>query len=307
MGRLEDLCVALCVAQGTLHPETRPRHHVVFCGDHGAAPRVSAWPQVVSSLVARTIGRGRGVSSAIARTFDADTSVVDVALCHPFACEDAGPGVSLRAARVRSGTGDMTETDALPEAACAAAWRVGAAEAERAAERGVRVLVPGETGIGNTASAAAIVALILDVDSDPLVGRGAGADDAQLERKRAAVRAAVGRARAAHDTRRGRLRAVAGAELVAMAGCMARGAELGMVVILDGALAAAAALLALELGEGSAPRRTGGSRRTSAPSRARRWRFVDSAWSRGSSGASASGKAVARSCSSPCSTPPRRS
>lgn len=253
MGRLEDMCVALCVAQGTLQPQTRPRSHVVFCGDHAAAPQTSAWPSVVSSLVARTIGRGRGVSSALARVFDAQTRVVDVALAHPLDGSLVGEGVELRHARVVDGVRDMASADALTEAECAAAWRVGADEAELAAARGIRVLVPGETGIGNTASAAAIVALVLGVDSDDLVGRGAGADEAQLERKRACVRSSVQRARAAHAATRARLRAVAGAELVAMAGCMARASELGLVVVLDGALAAAAALLALELHTGAAP------------------------------------------------------
>lgn len=243
MGLLEGLCVALCVAQDTLAPATRPRLHLVFCGDHGAAQHTSAWPQVVSSLVARTIARGRGVSSALARTFDARTRVVDVALAHPLVVAVPPPGVEVRQARIVDGVRDMTCSDALAEAECEAAWRVGAEEAEQAAASGIRVLVPGETGIGNTASAAAIATLVLGLDSDELVGRGAGADEEQLARKCAAVRAAVERARREHRQLRGQLRAVAGAELVAMAGCMARGAELGLVVVLDGALAAAAALL----------------------------------------------------------------
>lgn len=253
MGRLEDLCVALCVAQGTLAPATRPRAHVVFCGDHGAAARTSAWPQAVSSLVARTIGRGRAVSSALAACFDAQTRVVDVALAAGLDASTSAVGVELREAKVVAGARDMTLEDALTADECRAAWRVGADEAELAAARGVRILVPGETGIGNTASAAAIVALVLDADTDALVGRGAGADDGQLLRKRVAVRTAVERARAVHASLRERLRSVAGAELVAMAGCMARAAELGLVVVLDGALAAAAALLAIHLHEGSAP------------------------------------------------------
>ncbi|MEY2745788.1 MAG: hypothetical protein RL112_830 [Planctomycetota bacterium] len=245
MGRLEDLAEALCVAQGTLSPRTKPRLHLVFCGDHAAAVATSAWPSSVSALVARTLGRGGAVSSVLARRFDAPTRVVDVSLFGECGLEvGCADGVEFHAARLAPGAMDIRHEDALSVEQHEACWRLGASEAERAAQRGVRLLVPGEVGIGNTASAAAMAILALGLSVEDATGRGAGCDDAQHAAKRRAVAQAVERAASNHASLEGRLRAVAGGELVAMAGAMARASELGLVSVLDGALAAAAGLLA---------------------------------------------------------------
>jgi len=243
LGRLEELAIELCVAQGTVRPLTNPRLHLVWCADYASAAHTSAWPSHVSALVARTLARGSGVSSVWARRFHATTRIVDVGLAHDPHFASAHPSIETHSYRVVSGVRDMVVEDALTSEEHAACWAAGRAEAERAAAQGVRVLVPGEIGIGNTASAAAIAALVLQLTPHELVGRGAGADEEQLARKRTAVANMVARARACHEHVTDQLRSVAGAELVAMAGCMQRAAELGLVVILDGALAAAAALL----------------------------------------------------------------
>jgi nicotinate-nucleotide--dimethylbenzimidazole phosphoribosyltransferase len=243
LGRLEELAIALCMAQGTVRPVTSPRLHLVWCADYASAVHTSAWPSHVSALVARTLARGGGVSSVWARRFQATTRIVDVGLAHDPQFASAHASIETHTSKVVSGVRDMLVHDALTSEEHTACWANGQAEAERAAAQGVRVLVLGEVGIGNTASAAAIATLVLQLPSEDLVGRGAGADDGQLARKRTAVAGMVVRARRCHKHLTDQLRAVAGAELVAMAGCMQRAAELGVVVILDGALAAAAALL----------------------------------------------------------------
>jgi nicotinate-nucleotide--dimethylbenzimidazole phosphoribosyltransferase len=247
MGRLEDLAEALCVAQRSMAPCTTPRLHLVFCGDHAAASATSAWPSSVSALVARTLGLGGAVSSVLARRFDASTRVVDVAL-HGECGLEAGcaEGVEFHAARLVPGAKDIRHEDALSSEQFEACWRLGVSEAERAAQRGVRLLLPGEVGIGNTASAAAMAMLVLGLPVGDATGRGAGCDDAQHEAKRRAVAQAVARATERHAAPLERLRAVAGAELVAMAGALSGASQLGLTSVLDGALAAAAGLLARE-------------------------------------------------------------
>ena len=45
LGRLEHLAVRLALTQGRIDPRTKPRHVVLFAGDHGCvADGVSAWP-----------------------------------------------------------------------------------------------------------------------------------------------------------------------------------------------------------------------------------------------------------------------
>ncbi len=53
------------------------------------------------------------------------------------------------------------------------------------------LLALGEIGIGNTTVAAALVALLLDLDADTVVGLGSGADSAILDRKRDVITRAL--------------------------------------------------------------------------------------------------------------------
>jgi len=108
-------------------------------------------------------------------------------------------------------------------------------------------------GIGNTTAAACLTMLLAGVDADTATGRGAGADDAMLARKRAIVASACDAARPllAADPRAAVAR-VAGFEIVAMAGCFAVAAEAGLTLLLDGYVATAAALVAERLAPGTA-------------------------------------------------------
>jgi nicotinate-nucleotide--dimethylbenzimidazole phosphoribosyltransferase len=109
----------------------------------------------------------------------------------------------------------------------------------------VRVLAAGEMGIGNTTPAACLAMLLADVPLAAAVGRGAGADDATLKRKRQVVEQAVHRARQQWiHSPLAAIAAVGGLEIAAMAGLFAEAHEAGLTVLLDGYVAGAAALVA---------------------------------------------------------------
>ena len=75
------------------------------------------------------------------------------------------------------------------------ALSIGRSEARRAHDDGMLVVAAGEMGIGNTTSASCLAVLLADVALDQAVGRGAGADEAILARKRQVVEQAAERAR----------------------------------------------------------------------------------------------------------------
>jgi nicotinate-nucleotide--dimethylbenzimidazole phosphoribosyltransferase len=115
------------------------------------------------------------------------------------------------------------------------------------------LLLLGEMGIGNTTPAACLTMLLAGAAADVAVGRGAGADDATLANKRQIVGAAVARARpmlAAEPE--AAIAAVAGFEIIAMAGCFATAARAGLTLLLDGYVTTAAALVAEHLHPGTA-------------------------------------------------------
>lgn len=248
LGRLEELAVQLAVAQGTLSPVTHPRRLVLFAADHGVvAQGVTPWPQAVTTAMVATILSGRASSTALAAAHGVDVRIIDAGLVQP----PEGPLPShFRSAPVAPGTADLATGPAMDTAQFDAAWALGASEAEAAMAAGYRLLIAGEMGIGNTTASACLTHALTGADADTATGSGAGAVAAMRLHKRAIVEQAVARL----GTARGKtaLAAIAGFEIVAMAGFYASGAAAGAVLVLDGYVATAAALIAEALAPGTA-------------------------------------------------------
>lgn len=248
LGRLEALAVELAVAQGILRPLTRPRRLVLFAADHGVvAQGVTAWPQAVTTAMVATIFAGRASSTALASAHGVDVRTVDAGMVQP----PKGPfPPHFRSAPVAPGTCDLAIRPAMNTAQFDAAWALGADEASAAVAGGFRLLIAGEMGIGNTTASACLTHALTGVDADTATGSGAGADVAMRLHKRAIVEQAVARLNGAHD--KAALAAIAGFEIVAMAGFYAAGAAAGAALLLDGYVTTAAALIAEALAPGTA-------------------------------------------------------
>lgn len=251
LGRLEALAARLAVVQQRLDPETKPRAITLFAADHGVvAQGVSAWPSAVTGLMMGTIISGRASSAALATAQGCTLRLVDVGALAPP--PEPWPD-HFRLAAVAPGTADLSQGPAMTLDQFDRAWAIGAEEAERALAAGNHILLTGEMGIGNTTPAACLTALLTGIAVDVAVGRGAGADDTVLAIKRQIVADAVARANAVlpHDPRAA-IAAVAGFEIVAMAGFFAAGAAAGATLLLDGYVATAGALIAERLVPGTA-------------------------------------------------------
>jgi nicotinate-nucleotide--dimethylbenzimidazole phosphoribosyltransferase len=242
LGRLEALAIRLAMTQGSLAPATRPRRLLVFAGDHGVvAAGVGLWPDAVTTAMMQVMLAGRASCTALARSAGAEMVLVDAGSKAP---SFAAPG--YRDWRVARGTANLADGPAMDLAGFEAALAVGARAAAEAAADGIRVLALGEMGIGNTTTAACLTALLAEASTASVVGPGAGATPETHARKLAIVEAAVSRARVMPD-RRAAIAAVAGYELVAMAGCLMEARHRGLTVVLDGFLAGAGALVAQAL------------------------------------------------------------
>ncbi len=248
LGRLEEVAASLCRMQQTLRPVARPRRLVVFAADHGVTEAgVSMWPNTVTGLMIRNIVQGGAACSVLARATDTELVLVDVGSLSEPLPETA----TYRPRLVRRASRNLAVEPALTREEFWAAWQVGAAEADLAAAQGVRVVAGGEMGIGNSTPAACLTVLLTESDPLDCVGHGAGADEASLGRKRRVVQTAV-------ETARRYLTAdpvacyaaVAGLEIVALAGFYARAAQLRRVIVVDGFIATAGALLAEALQPG---------------------------------------------------------
>jgi nicotinate-nucleotide--dimethylbenzimidazole phosphoribosyltransferase len=250
LGRLEELA---CWFAGRLRSPTpeMPRCEIfVFAGDHGVATRgVSAFPQAVTLAMLANFAHGGAAINVLAALEGCRIEVVDVGV----ASSDAPPA-GIRNERIRRGSRDLVSGPALTLEEVAAALAVGARCASEALQRGAQLLIAGEMGIANTTSAACLICAYTGAWPARVVGRGTGVDDAGLERKVAAVQAALQRAKGERDSITAPvaegvsiLAQLGGFEIAAMAGFYLETARRGIPVLLDGYISAAAALAAVAI------------------------------------------------------------
>ncbi|TDB81788.1 nicotinate-nucleotide--dimethylbenzimidazole phosphoribosyltransferase [Micromonospora sp. KC721] len=248
LGALEDLSVRLAGLAGTCPPPLpEPAAVAIFAGDHGVhAQGVTPWPQEVTVQMIGNFLAGGAVVNAFARQAGATVTVVDVgvATVPPVGAAEVSVGPRLVAANVRRGTRDMTVTAALTRDEARAAVETGVRVADELVDAGAGILLTGDMGIGNTTPSAALIAAFTGVDPAAVTGRGTGVDDETYQRKIDVVRAALRRHRPDPVDPLGVLAAVGGLEHAALVGLILGGAARRVPVLLDGVIAASAALAA---------------------------------------------------------------
>lgn len=248
LGRFEELAARLCEVQQTLSPQTSPRRLAIFAGDHGVASTgVTVWPAAVTNLMLVNMCQGGAASTVLAEQSGTEVVLVNVGTTDDPITElpAENSGIRYRSRRVCNGTHNLAIEPALTLDEFRLAWMTGDDEARSAAESQVKVVIAGEMGIGNTTSASCLAMLLADVPLANAVGQGAGANERSLSHKRSVVKEAVARAREIWQRDPvAAIASVAGLEIVAMAGFFVAAHRLGLTIILDGAVASSAALIA---------------------------------------------------------------
>lgn len=245
LGRLEDAGIRLsAIARRCPPPVPEPATVAVFAADHGVlAEGISPWPQEVTAQMVANFGAGGAAVNVLARHVGAQVVVVDVGVA-----ADLPDIPGLRRAKVRAGTDNLAKGPAMSEREAGEALDVGAALAAELVGGGARCLLTGDMGIGNTTPSAALIAALCGRGAAQVTGRGTGIDDERMARKVEIVEAAVARA---NDERAAGplalLASIGGLEIAALAGYIVGGADAGVPVLLDGVIAAAAAVVAAAL------------------------------------------------------------
>ncbi len=240
LGRLADLWVWAAGVQGRCPPRPFGRVRVVLlAGDHGiTAAGVSTHPAGTTMRLVDAVLSGAAPVCSLARSAGAGIRVLDLAV-------DGPTPASIGQHKVCLGSGQIDRVDALTEAEARQAYNAGRQIADEEVDAGADLLVPAELGVGSATAAATIVSVLTGAEPVEVMSPGGAIDDDTWMRRLAAVRDARRRVRGRSDPLT--LLAVAGgADLAAMAGLLSQSAVRRTPVLLDGALAAAAALLARE-------------------------------------------------------------
>lgn len=242
LGRLERLAVQVGLLQRSDRPRLEAPQLVVFAADHGlAAQGVSAFPGEVTAQMVENFLQGGAAVNVLARQHGLALTVVDAGIGVAIA-----PRAGLVDRKIALGSADASVEPAMTRAQC-----LDAVEQGREVVRGLpgNVLLLGEMGIGNTSSAALLLARLAGLDVAACTGRGTGLDDAGLARKLSVLR----RVLALHAEAREPLDALAafgGFEIAMMVGAALQAAQERRLIVVDGFIVGAAILVASRLDAG---------------------------------------------------------
>lgn len=146
----------LATITGQMKPRVSPPGIIVFAADHGVAEEgVSAYPQEVTAQMVRNFLQGGAAINVFARQIGALLEVADVGVAQPL--EASG----LVSRKVRYGTANFLKEPAMSQEEAVAAIEAGIERAEALIKRGIKSLIVGEMGIGNTTASSAMLAAFL--------------------------------------------------------------------------------------------------------------------------------------------------
>ncbi len=240
LGRLEELAMQFCLVHRNVKAECKKLAVFTFAGDHGiTAEGVAPFPSEVTTQMVMNMAAGGAAVSVMCREAGIEYKVVDVGVASEIPSHP-----SIVSAKVAKGTKNFAKEAAMTAVELEAAFCVGF---NCAANSGTDLLGMGEMGIGNSSSAAALYALLLDLPGDKTVGAGTGSAGAMLDKKRVVIADAVAFHKKDWDgTAFDAMRRVGGLELAAMAGFVVGAASVNTPVVVDGFISSAAAFAAMK-------------------------------------------------------------
>lgn len=242
LGQLETLAKQICLVQHTTQPSLQKPSIIVFAADHGlAAAGVSAYPQAVTAQMVHNFVHQGAAINVFCRQNQLQLSIVDAGVASDF--ERSLPIVHEK---VGYGTANCLHQKALSSTQLEQCFSVGKQQIEELKAQDCNIVGLGEMGIGNTSSAALIMHYLTGLPISQCAGRGTGVDDDGFKQKLATLAEVVkfhGQLSQPLDI----LQAVGGFEIAMMCSAMLEAAKQGMLILVDGFIASAAALVATKL------------------------------------------------------------
>jgi nicotinate-nucleotide--dimethylbenzimidazole phosphoribosyltransferase len=243
LGRLEEIALQIGLIQNTLSPKLQQPVAFVFAGDHGVTEAgISPYPQIVTQQMVLNFLQGGAAINVFAKQMGFDLHVVDAGINADF--DASQPLIHEKLAK---GTQNFLDNPAMTEAQCVEAMRRGANLVKQMVAKGSNVFAFGEMGIGNTTSAAAIMHVLCKLPVSECAGRGAGLDDVGVQHKVAVIEQAIARHKGQLDSPESVLSHLGGFEIAMMVGAMLGAASTHAIVLVDGFICSAAALVATKM------------------------------------------------------------
>ncbi len=249
LGRLEELAFQIGLIQQTLSPSLRHPVHLLLGADHGIEREgVSVSPRCITWQQMENFTRGGGGVNMFCRQHGFDLRLVDMGVDH-----DLSPFPQILNRKVSPhGTANFLYGPAMDVQQMQQCLDTGKELVDDALAAGSNVLAIGEMGIANTSPSSIWMSLLLNLPLEQCVGAGAGLNDEGIRHKLNVLRRSIhhmqevgeyqqleGRERALYL-----LRYFGGFEMAAAVGAMIYAVEQHMVLLIDGFIMSACALIA---------------------------------------------------------------
>ncbi len=240
LGKLRHMVMQYLSIAG-IPEKLMPPVNFIFCSDHGvSAENVSAYPPETTLHMATNYVISKGAAAnAFSNFVQGKMKVADLGI---NGSTDNLPDIDH--VKIRPGTRNAAQEPAMTRQEAATSLLYGIQQAMELKEQGYTIFLPGEMGISNTTSSAAIAAAICQVSPEKTTGRGTNISDQRLQKKLAVVKQMLATNQPDATDGLDVLTKVGGYELGAIAGLIIGAAHSHCLVILDGFNTAAAALIA---------------------------------------------------------------
>lgn len=238
LGRLEDIGLQMYMIQGGL-PQAMPARCYTIAGDHGVvAEGVSLFPQEVTrQMIANFLGGGAAIN-VLTETAGAEIYVVDAGSCG----EKYDEHPQLIQNKIAPGTANLAVGPAMTMKQCLTALALGIRLADEAHEAGIKTLLTGDMGIGNTTPSTALYCAYLGLEPQAMTGPGTGLDKDGVSSKAATIAKGLMANKDVIESGDpvGILAALGGLEIATLAGLIIGGAKNKQIVLVDGFISTAA-------------------------------------------------------------------
>ena len=239
LGKLEELSIQIAGITGKVCNHLEKKHLLIFAADNGVVCEgVSSAPQSVTLKQAVNLTEGKTGAAVLADRFGVKITVCDVGINGDIS------GTSVLDRKIAHGTNNIAQGPAMTKEQAVKAVITGA-EFARSTE--ADIIGVGEMGIGNTTTASAVSAVLLDADAEKVTGRGGGLTDNAFNKKKAVIKKAIEINQPDKNDVIDVISKIGGLDIAAMCGAFLGAAASGKPVVVDGFISAAAALCAVRL------------------------------------------------------------
>ena len=240
LGLLEKSVIQIAGITGSENVSLDKRCVVDMCADNGVVCEgVTQSDSSVTKIVAQAMAEGTSNINKMAGVCNADVIAVDIGINSDVDCEN------LVNCKISYGTENITTGSALTVEQAERAISAGMDMVGELKEKGYKIIVTGEMGIGNTTTSSAIASVILGFPPEYVTGKGAGLDNDGLNRKISAVKRAIEINQPTPEKPLELLAKLGGYDIAGIAGLFLGGAVYHVPIVIDGFISAVSAAIAV--------------------------------------------------------------